>query len=74
VACCGLITGHKRPENGQEARLKKVLAILIGAGIGAAIGYSQIFCPGGQCALTGSWYGGAAVGGLLGMMFTGGHG
>jgi len=57
---------------GEETRLKKLVVILIGAGIGAAIGYSQIFCPGGQCALTGSWYGGAAIGGLLGMMLTGG--
>lgn len=49
-----------------------MLGVLIGAGIGAAIGYSQFLCPDGQCALTGSWYGGALVGGMLGTVFTGG--
>jgi hypothetical protein len=52
--------------------LRRIIAILIGAAIGAAVGYSQVFCPGGQCALTASWYGGAAIGGLLGLMFIGG--
>lgn len=52
--------------------MKKLIAILIGAGIGAAIGYSQVLCIGGQCPLTGSWYGGAALGGLLGLVLTGG--
>jgi hypothetical protein len=52
---------------------KTLLGVLIGAGIGAAVGYSQIFCPDGQCALTGSWFGGAFVGGALGMvLFSGG--
>lgn len=52
--------------------MKRLITILAGAGIGAAIGYSQLLCPGGQCALTGSWYGGAFLGGLLGMVVTGG--
>ncbi len=52
--------------------MKRLLFPIIGAGIGAAIGYSQVLCPDGQCALTGSWYGGALIGGMLGMMFTGG--
>ena len=50
--------------------MKTLLGILIGAGIGAAIGYSQLLCPAGQCALTGSWYGGAAIGGMLGLVVT----
>ena len=52
--------------------MKRILGLVIGAGIGAAIGYSQLFCPDGQCALTGSWYGGAAIGGLLGTVFAAG--
>ncbi|NBC11549.1 MAG: hypothetical protein GVY24_07445, partial [Planctomycetes bacterium] len=28
--------------------------------------YMQWFCPDGSCALTGSWWGGATIGGLLG--------
>ena len=52
--------------------VKKVLGILIGAAAGAALGFSQVLCPDGQCALTGSWYGGAFLGGLLGMVVTGG--
>ena len=52
--------------------MKQILAILIGAGLGATIGYSQIFCPDGTCPLVGSWYGGAVIGGMVGLMFTGG--
>ena len=52
--------------------MKQFVAILIGAGLGAAIGYSQFLCPDGTCPLTGSWYGGAVIGGMLGLMFTGG--
>ncbi len=33
---------------------------------GAVVGYAQWFCPDGRCALTGSWWGGATLGGLLG--------
>lgn len=43
-----------------------ILAVVIGAGFGTVLGYSQVLCPSGQCALTGSWYGGALLGGLLG--------
>lgn len=52
--------------------MRTIVIILIGAGIGAAIGYSQILCFGGQCAITGSWQGGAMIGAVLGMMFSGG--
>ena len=45
--------------------MKQILAILIGAGLGATIGYSQIFCPDGTCPLVGSWYGGAVIGGIV---------
>lgn len=40
--------------------------IALFAGLGALIGYSQVLCPDGSCAMTGSWPGGAAIGGVLG--------
>ena len=55
---------------------KIAAAALIGGAFGTVLGYSQVFCPDGQCALTGSWYGGALLGGLvgggLGLSLTGG--
>lgn len=36
------------------------------AAIGALIGYTQVLCPDGSCAITGSWPGGATIGGVLG--------
>ena len=51
--------------------MKQVFTILAGVGIGAAVGYSQFFCPDGSCPLTGSWYGGAVLGGMLALLFTG---
>ena len=45
---------------------KTILLIAAFAIVGGIIGYSQIFCPGGQCVITGSWPGGAAIGGMLG--------
>ena len=54
--------------------MRRVWGILIGGAIGAGVGYSQIFCPDGQCALTGSWFGGALLGAWLGMLFSGGGG
>lgn len=52
--------------------VRKWFGLITGAVIGGLVGYSQILCPDGQCALTGSWYGGAAVGGLAGMILLGG--
>lgn len=36
------------------------------AAVGGVVGYLGVFCPDGSCAITGSWYGGATLGGLLG--------
>lgn len=48
--------------------LTKTLAgIGLFALMGGAIGYSQVFCPDGGCAITGTPYGGALFGGVLGM-------
>lgn len=51
--------------------LKPLLGISLGAVFGAAIGHSQLLCPDGQCAITGSWYGGAMFGGIMGMAVIG---
>jgi hypothetical protein len=44
------------------------IGMALGAIGGGLFGYSQVFCSTGQCVLTGSWYGGAVVGGLLGFL------
>jgi len=46
--------------------MKWMLTVAALAGLGAVVGYMQWLCPDGSCALTGSWWGGATVGGLLG--------
>jgi hypothetical protein len=46
--------------------MKFALLIAAGALIGGGIGFSQILCPDGQCMITGSWFGGGTIGGLLG--------
>jgi|GEM_PF-2185802 len=45
---------------------KTLAGIALSAAAGAAVGYSQILCPDGSCPLTGSAYGGAIFGGILG--------
>lgn len=47
--------------------IKTIAGIGLFAAAGAAIGYSKILCAGGECALTGTPYGGALFGGVLGM-------
>ena len=42
--------------------------IVLGALLGGAIGYSQILCPDGSCQITGSWQGGAIIGGWFGLL------
>ena len=46
--------------------MKFAMLIAAGALIGGAIGFSQVLCPDGQCMITGSWFGGGTIGGLLG--------
>ena len=47
---------------------KTIAGIALFAAAGAAIGYSQILCAaGGQCDITGTPYGGALFGGMLGL-------
>ena len=50
---------------------KSILGIALGAALGAAIGYSELLCPDGGCQITGSWYGGAMFGGIMGLALTG---
>jgi len=46
---------------------KTLAGIGLFAAAGAAIGYSKILCAGGECAITGTPYGGAVFGGMLGL-------
>jgi len=45
---------------------KLLLSVAGLAALGGVVGYLQWLCPDGSCALTGSWWGGATAGGLLG--------
>jgi thioredoxin 1 len=47
-----------------------VIKVVIGAGIGAALGYFGQ-CSSGTCPLTATWWRGALFGGLIGLMFAG---
>ena len=47
--------------------IKTLAGIALFALAGGAIGYSQILCANGECAITGTPYGGAIFGGVLGM-------
>jgi thioredoxin 1 len=47
-----------------------VMKVVIGAGIGAALGYFGQ-CSSGTCPLTATWWRGALFGGLIGLMFAG---
>lgn len=49
-----------------NALLKLMLFTIPLAVVGGAIGFSGLLCPDGSCTITGSWYGGATVGGLIG--------
>ena len=52
--------------------MKTIVGILIGGVLGGVIGYSGILCPSGACPLTASWYSGALLGGIFGLMLSGG--
>lgn len=47
--------------------IKTLAGIGLFAAGGAAIGYSQVLCFNGQCAITGTPYGGALFGGMIGL-------
>ncbi|MFK7790262.1 MAG: DUF6132 family protein [Phycisphaeraceae bacterium] len=47
--------------------IKTIAGIALFALAGGAIGYSQVFCANGECAITGTPYGGALFGGVLGL-------
>jgi len=53
--------------------MRVILGFVIGGFIGGLVGYYQWLCSSGsECALVGSWYGGALIGGLLGIAVSGG--
>jgi len=43
----------------------------VGAVVGAGVGFSGVLCPDGSCAITGTWFGGAAMGGAMGFAAAG---
>jgi uncharacterized protein YcfJ len=47
--------------------IKTIAGIALFALAGGAIGYSKILCANGECAITGTPYGGALFGGVLGL-------
>ena len=47
--------------------IKTIAGIGLFALAGGAVGYSQILCADGGCAITGTPYGGAFFGGMLGL-------
>ena len=47
--------------------IKMIAGVSLFALAGAAIGYSQMLCPDGQCQITGTPYGGALFGGVMGL-------
>ncbi|MFN3168185.1 MAG: DUF6132 family protein [Phycisphaeraceae bacterium] len=47
--------------------IKTIVGIALFALVGAAVGYSKVLCPDGGCAITGTSYGGAIFGGVLGI-------
>ena len=47
--------------------IKTIAGVSLFALAGAAVGYSKILCAGGECAITGTPYGGALFGGVLGL-------
>lgn len=47
--------------------LKTIAGVSLFALAGAGIGYSKILCAGGECAITGTPYGGALFGGVMGL-------
>lgn len=51
--------------------MKLTMFILAGAVVGGLVGASQVLCPDGSCMITGSWFGGGTVGGLLGFAAAG---
>ncbi|MFK7959129.1 MAG: hypothetical protein AB8G96_01265 [Phycisphaerales bacterium] len=50
---------------------RTALIVTAGVAIGAAVGWSKIMCPGGECMITGSWFGGGTIGGLLSFALAG---
>ncbi len=47
--------------------IKTLAGVSLFAAVGAAVGYSKILCVGGECQITGTPFGGAFIGAILGM-------
>jgi hypothetical protein len=44
------------------------IGMVIGLVAGAVIGYSRVLCFNGQCVFTGTWFGGAVLGAMVGYL------
>lgn len=51
--------------------LLQIGGAMVGSVVGAGVGFSQLLCPDGGCAITGTWFGGAAMGGAMGFAAVG---
>jgi len=51
--------------------LLQIGGAMVGSVVGAGVGFSQLLCPDGGCAITGTWFGGAAMGGAMGFAVVG---
>ncbi len=52
--------------------MRRLVGLVIGVLAGGVLGYYHVLCPGGTCPLTGTWVGGALLGGMLGLLLAGG--
>jgi len=50
-----------------------IIGVGIGAMLGGVAGYVNMLCMTGTCPLTGSWQGGAMIGGVFGLALLGGN-
>ena len=48
---------------------RQIVVSLVAGAAGAALGWSHLICPTGDCVMTGSWYGTGAIGAILGFMY-----
>ena len=48
---------------------RQIVVSLVAGAAGAALGWSHLICPTGECVMTGSWYGTGAIGAVFGFLY-----